>query len=166
MITVRFLAVLTAALLSLSCNPEEPFAEAPDESASIEAPISSNNFESGSLGGPEIVLVGTDVFEFASFTVRPLDLSATGQYGVEQGGAELTLNLSPVGGRSWRVERTHQEPGEPQDRVVYNVELREGMMLSSDGNVVVLGTSDGVLVLERTSGTIPANYWVHYLRRE
>lgn len=162
MVPGRHLVALTAALLSLSCNPGEPAA---DDHGGAEASVGSGAPESASLDSPEIVLDGTDVFEFTSFTLRPLSASAAGEYGAEQGGSELTLKLSPAG-RSWRIERTHQEPGEPQDRAVYIVELRDGSLLSSDGNVVVRGTKDGVLVLERTSGTIPAEYWVHYLRRK
>jgi hypothetical protein len=44
--------------------------------------------------------------------------------------------------------------------------LKVGSLIASDGSVVVRGTPDGVLVLERASETIPPTYWVHYLRRK
>ena len=161
MIRGRHLAALAAALLSLSCNPAEPAAEHHEEAG---AAVSAGARAGGSTAAPDIVLDGTDVFEFSTFSLKPLAAGSAGEYGAEQGGSLLTLKLTRAGG-SWKVERTHQEPGEPQDRAVYTVKLSDGAMASSDGDVIVRGTKQGVLVLERKSETIPPDYWVHYLRK-
>jgi len=165
MLSRQQLAALMGALVSLSCNLAAPLAENHGGPAAAKTPVGSNALDSAGLDGPELVLDGTDIFDFTSFTLRPLGPSAAGEYGDEQRGSELTLKLSPAGG-SWRVKRTHQEPGEPRDQATYTVELRNGSLLSPNGNVVIRGTKDGVLVLERTSGTISADYWVHYLRQK
>jgi hypothetical protein len=160
----RFAIALVALLLCSSCSPGDREAEpnaAPPVATSILAEDAS---EAEDLPSPDIVLDGTEVFELTSFSVRPLDASAAGDYGAEQGGAALSVTLSRSG-PAWQFVRTHQEPGEPQNRAVHDLQLSDGLMMSPDGNVIVRGTEEGVLVLERASDTIPADYWVHYLRR-
>jgi hypothetical protein len=102
--------------------------------------------------------------DLGTYHLLPLDSSAAGEYAVEQGGSELALTLSMSGGR-WSVERTWQEPGEPVDRVVHDLTMRNGALISADGSTVLRGAGDGVLVLERASPVISARYWVHYYRR-
>ena len=162
--TVRPLIALTIVLLCVSCESGDGDAD-PREVAQVTTTESATDISSAAaLPSPDIVLDGTDVFELASFDLRPLDDSAAGQYGVEQGGAELSVTLSAAG-TDWQLERTYQEPGEPLDQVVYDLKLSGGMLMSSDGKAMVRGTDEGILVLERKSETIPADYWVHYLRQ-
>lgn len=157
-------AALMASLLCLTCGRGKPVVERGGEPALGESPAASVPQDSGSVAGPDIVLDGTDVVDFASYTLRPLDPGAAGEYGVEQGGSVLSLRLLFTDG-TWRAERTIQEPGEPEDRVVYDLTLRDGLLSAAGGDVVVRGAEDGVLMLERTSTAIPASYWVYYQRR-
>ena len=135
--------VLASLLLCASCSPGNGAAE--------------------TLLSPDIVLDGTEVYELASFKLRPLDASAAGDYDAEQGGATQSVTLS-LSGSVWQFVRSYQEPGEPLNRAVHELQLSSGLMMSSDGNVIVRGTEEGILVLERASDTIPADYWVHYRR--
>ena len=155
---------LLASLLCLTCGPSRPAGEDRNDPALGGISTASVPQDSGGAVGPAIVLDGTDVVDFASYTLRPLDAGATGEYGAEQGGSVLSLRLSTTAG-AWRAERTIQEPGEPEDRAVYDLTLRDGSLRAADGNVVVRGAGDGVLMLERASSAIPASYWVYYLRR-
>ena len=140
--TKRIFIALSAVLLCMACTSPEP-------------PLIPTE--------PGIVLDGTEIFEIAVFKLRPLDESSVGEYGAEQGGAVLSLQLSLASG-IWTAERIHQEPGDSEDRAVYMVALQDGLLRSPDEGVLIRGTQEGVIVLERASTIISAEYWVHYLR--
>lgn len=153
---------ISAVLLCMSCDAKDAGGRG-TAPAPIARAVESERSQQVVDEAPAKVLEGTDVVALASLRLRPLDASAAGAYRADQGGAESRLKIS-VGGGSWTVERIFQEPGEPPDRATYRVSLRDGVLSSPDGSVLLRGTEAGVLVFERDSDYVSPMYWVHYLR--
>jgi hypothetical protein len=115
---------------------------------------------------PELVLDGTDLVELSTFTTGPLGEDVAGEYTSEQGGSVLTLSIARQDDTHWTVERIYQEPELPEQKMSYLAEMRDGSLTSSNGDLMVKGTNEGVLVLELNSKNeaIPPDYWIHYIR--
>lgn len=118
------------------------------------------------LSEPAWVLDGTDLLPLADISLAPLPAQPAGKYRTEQGGAELYLSISGGIEGSWIINRTFQEPGVTPDIKTYKADRRSSALLSANEHLIIQGTKIGVLVLELKSGveSIPADYWIHYLR--
>lgn len=113
---------------------------------------------------PDRVLVGTDVVPLASFSSQAAPIPLAGVFRSEQGGAAAEIRLE-AGPKGPTITREFAEPG-----TVSQVERYEALRVRAHGTrlsgkgLEVLGTSQSILVLEKSSGVdgIPDSLWIEY----
>lgn len=115
---------------------------------------------------PQIVLDGTDLVELTAFETVPVPDELAGSFGTETGGAEQTLEVTPVGPETWRIERRISEPGAAPMAQRYEVRRVDGVLRDAGHTVELRATAHGVLMLETAAGeAVPGSYWTLYPAR-
>lgn len=111
---------------------------------------------------PHQVLAGTDLEPLSAF-LATAEAPKPGRYIAEAGGSTFEAHLRT--GASADVQRTYREPGMAPAKKRYGDLRVQGKALVGAG-VYILGTKEGILVLELNSGTesISADHWVLYWR--
>lgn len=120
-----------------------------------------------SLVRPDAVLDGTELIPLDTLRREAMSDRIAGRYGIEEGGAELTLTITPREDGAWTAERRFAEPGNKPQIARYRLERCGEALVSAKNDIVVQTTREGILVLELASGveSIPAEYWTHYVRK-
>jgi hypothetical protein len=118
------------------------------------------------LNAPTEVLDGTDLVELNDLRPAELPSPLEGTYQAEQGGAMATVSITLQTDDRWIVMRTYEEPELEAEVKEYVAERDGAALVGIDGDLAIQGTEEGLLVLELSSGSesIPAAYWVHYIR--
>jgi hypothetical protein len=114
------------------------------------------------------VLDGTDLIAMDQIPVVPFAPGEiSGNYRSEQGGSILTLSIRRQGDML-EAERRYEEPGAEAAARLYTFPTTnsEGAA-SAQQDAFLRQTKEGVLLLEQRSEveSIPATYWVHYIRQ-
>ena len=115
------------------------------------------------------VLNSTDMRDLSDLQLDKMDADRLpGQYSSEQGGSVLFLIVTPQGKDTWIVERIYTEPATQNVSRQYTVHKTEYGLASKKGSLVLRQTKEGLIALEKDSGldSIPASYWIHYLKQE
>jgi hypothetical protein len=114
------------------------------------------------------VLDGTDLVEFQDITLVPFSTGdVAGSYISEQGGSKLTLAVRRQG-ETLEVERRYEEPeAQPAAKLYQFPTMNSEGAVSAQQDAFLRQTKDGLLLLEQRSDveSIPATYWVHYIRQ-
>lgn len=116
-----------------------------------------------------LVLDGTDLLEVSQLQLEKMDPDRLpGRYRSEQGGSILFLMITPQGMDAWTVERRYTEPEMKNLTRQYTVHRTEHGLASETGELVLRQTREGLIALEKNSGidSIPASYWIHYIKQE
>ena len=126
---------------------------------SITARVDCSANSTSGLTVPNLVLVGTDVIDIASFNKIQGQLSKS--YSAEVGGASLVLSLD-VTPEYLTITRTFNEPSQVVHTKTYNV-CKSGAILGSD-KAHIRFVNNGILLLETESGVdgIPNDFWILY----
>lgn len=113
---------------------------------------------------PTEVLEGTHFLPLSDFKTVALTPSKALRCRAETGGAELSLSISPAGDGSWQVERAYLEPGFDEQTRSYTLKASGNGLISTRENARILGTRDGLLVLEQDADNsfIPPDFWIYY----
>jgi hypothetical protein len=155
--------------MSLACadaDPQPPVTEGGQGTVST-GPASPSAESLAVLPGlPVEVLDGTRVVPLESLPRMAIPPDPSGRYSAELGGAEVVLRIEPGPGGSWSVVRTYREPMLNPEVREYVVDLTDGVLGSEEEGLLLVGTAEGVLALEVDPGveTLPAEYWIHYVR--
>jgi hypothetical protein len=149
-----------AIVLGASACGGSPEPEASPKKTSPPAPISWPAVSS--------VLDGTDLIEIQDVTLVPFPSGdVSGNYSSEQGGSKLSLAVRRQG-ETLEVERRCEEPeGEPAARLYQFPTINDEGAVSAQQDAFLRQTKEGLLLLEQRSEveSIPATYWVHYIRQ-
>ena len=136
----------------------------PAHSSSPE-PLRANEPTKGPFDSlPQDVLVGTDVEKLTDYLAKRAPIKLPSTYSGEQGGATASVQIRQLNGKA-SMSRTFKEPGAKAQRAEYSaLSIEDGGQRLSAPTVEVIGVKDGVIVLEKNSGTdgIPPTLWVFY----
>lgn len=152
-------------------HPAATTQPAPTPVPATASPVSSSPAAAAELsrelsGLPDSVLVGTDVVPLGSYLTSTVPIPPNGAFRSEQGGATAEVRIAP-GTQGVTLTRELTEPGTKAQTKRYDgLQARANSVRLSSANLEVLGTRQGVLVLEKRSGVdgIPDSLWIEYQR--
>jgi len=115
------------------------------------------------------ILDFTDILDISELNIENIELDRLpGKYISEQGGAVLSLHITPQGKSCWIVERIYSEPSMLNVPKKYMTHKTDLGLVDENASFFLRQTREGLIAFEQNSelDTIPNDYWIHYIKQE